>query len=245
MKLQTIILSFLSIVLLSQCKKTIEPLGYYYVLNDYFQPVYVFHYDDSIHYGFGFPADKISEAKAFFNRNESFQRNNNFFYDNEFSIVELQLTIDCQIVQYHFVFKPSTCKFYIYHPERLVGTYEFIPSRSERGLISFATSLLDFGDSLPEFNSFNNLPDSVIVEDAYISLLIKSDRLNIDLTANLNADEVSDALFFLCDAVDALVHDYCKPKYRTAENPSDIAWNLFYQKILDKYYSHSFSTDVH
>ena len=238
MKLQTIILSFLLVVLFSQCKKTIEPLGYYYVLNDYIKPVYVFHYDDSVHYGFGFPADEISEIKIFFNRNKSFQRNNNIFYDNDFRIEELLLTVNYQFIQYHFIFKPSTCKFYIYYPERLVGTYEFIPSQSERGLISFATSLLEFGDSLPEFNSFNNLPDNVIVEDAYVSLQIKSDRFYIELTANLNADEVSDALFFLCNAVDAFVHDYCKSIYKTSEKPNEAVWDLFSKKIINKYLSH-------
>lgn len=243
MKLQTTVLFFLLIVFLSQCKKTIDPLGYYYVLDDYIKPVYVFHYDDSVHYGFGLPADEISEAKIFFNRNESFQRNNNIFYDNNFCIEELQLTVDYQLIKYHVVFKNSTCKFYIYHPERLKGTYDFIPSQSERGLISFATSLLDFGDSIPEFNSFNNLPNNVVAEDAYIYLLIKSDRFNIDLTANLNSDEVPNALFFLCDAVDAFVHDYCKPKYQTSEKPSDIAWELFCQKIHNKYLSHLFFFD--
>jgi hypothetical protein len=88
---------------------------------------------------------------------------------------------------------------------------------------------------MPEFNSFKKQPNNVIIEDAFFSLQIKSDRLNVDLVANLYADEVSDAVFFLSDVLDALVYDYCNPENQTKEEPENNVLESFEEKISKKY----------
>lgn len=158
------------------------------------------------------------------------------FYDGNTNIDTLLLTVTygCQST-YHLTFTPSLCKFYVYNPIQLVGAYEFIPTQTEQELISFAVSHLDFGDSIPKFNSFKKQPADVIIEDAFLSLLIKSDRVNIDIFAHLYADEIPNTVLFLSDALDALVYDYCNPAYRIIEGPDDNVMELFDRKIFEKY----------
>lgn len=232
-------LSFLFVLLFVQCKKSAEPCGYYYVSNEYFKPSHIFYYNNSLHYSHNYFA--VKKAKKWSDSIMTVFRNkkNIFaFYNGETRVDTLQFTNAYQstnVVQYHIVFTPSVCKFYVYAPTRLVGSYEFIPTQTEQDLISFAVSQLNFGDTLPEFNSFEKQPDDVIIEDAFFSLIIKSDRLNVNLVANMYADQVPDAAFFLFDALDALVYDYCNPIHLTKEKPNEKVLESFEEKIFEKY----------
>ncbi len=239
MKHQTFVLSLVLVLLFTQCKRSIEPCGYYCVINEYYKPAHIFYYNNNLHYSHYFFNREITKEwsdsimSVFREKEKVFA-----FYDGNAVVDTLRFTNLYQstnVLQYHFVYTPSVCKFYVYYPDWLVGTYEFFPNNIEQGLISFAVSQLDFGDTMPEFNSFKRQPNNVIIEDAFFSLQIKSDRLNVDLVANLYADEVSDAVFFLSDVLDALVYDYCNPENQTKEEPENNVLESFEEKISKKY----------
>lgn len=232
MRLQTFVLSFLFVLFFTQCKREEEPRGYYCVINDYYKPAYIFYYNNSLHASpFLLHNKRDSILNVFREKKDVFA-----FYDGNTNIDTLSFTITygCQLT-YHFTFTPSLCKFYVYNPIQLLGSYEFIPTKTEQELISSAVSQLDFGDSIPEFNSFKKQPDDILIEDAFFSLLIKSDGINIDIFAHLYADEIPNTVFFLSDALEALVFDYCNPEYRIIEDPDDNVMELFDRKILEKY----------
>lgn len=232
MKLQTFVLSILLVWFFTQCTGAGEPRGYYCVINEYYKPAYIFYYNNSLHGSPFFLHNKRDSIMNVFREKKDVFA----FYDGNTNIDTLLFTVTygCQST-YHFTFTPSLCKFYVYNPIQLVGTYEFIPTQTEQELISFAVSQLDFGDSIPDFNSFKKQPDNVIIEDAFFSLLVKSDRINIDIFAHLYADEIPDEVLFLSDALDALVHDYCNIAYRIIEDLDDNVMELFDRKILEKY----------
>lgn len=239
MRPHTLFLFLLLILLFAQCKRQVEPSGYYCVINEYIKPSHIFYYNDKIHYSHNFIVYETEKARADSIMSVFLEKDMlSAFFDGNTSIDTLRFTNIYQftrVLQYHFVFTPSECKFYVYKPDQLVGTYEFVPTRTEQELISFAVSQLDFGDTLPEFNSFEKLPNNVIIEDAYFSLLIKSDRINVDLVAHLYADQVPDAVYFLSDALDALVYDYCNPKHQTMEPIDKDVMESFDEKIYEKY----------
>lgn len=232
MKLQTFVLSILLVWFFTQCTRSGKPRGYYCVINEYYKPAYIFYYNNSLHGSPFFLHNKRDSIMNVFREKKDVFA----FYDGNTNIDTLLFTVTygCQST-YHFTFTPSLCKFYVYNPIQLVGTYEFTPTKTEQELISFAVSQLDFGDSIPDFNSFKKQPDNVIIEDAFFSLLVKSDRINIDIFAHLYADEIPDEVFFLSDALDALVHDYCNIAYRIIEDLDDNVMELFDRKILEKY----------
>jgi len=240
MKFQTLIISFFCVLLFTQCKKSVEPYGYYYVINENYKPAHIFYYNNGLHLSHYFFDEEIttdwldSITNVFREKKKVFA-----FHDDENTNVDtLRFTNVYQstnVLQYYFVYTQASCKFYVKVPSQLVGTYEFIPTRAEEELISFAVSQLDFGDTMPEFNSFKKQPDNVVIEDAYFSLLVKSNRLNIDLVAHLYADEVPDEVFFLSDALDAIVYDHCNPIYLTKDKLDKTVMETFERKINEKY----------
>lgn len=236
------LLPLLALVLFAQCRGTDEPLGYYYEEGRYFKPEYVFYYNDSVHHCYSYFDEEYVAAFTDSMTNVFRQgRDVHAFYNGDIQLDTLLLTIDYPASfapHYHFVYTPSACKFYLYNrcgPRHLTGTYEFVPNRAERGLVSFAASRLDFGDTVPTFMSFNNQPDSVIIEPIYCTFRLKSDKLNLDFSADLTADEATDALCLLVDAINTLVDEHCKPQYRTTEQPSEEVWHQFEKRICDKY----------
>lgn len=232
MKLPTLILSSLLVLLFTQCKSPVEPSGYYCVIDEHYKPAHIFYYNNSLHCDPLFLDDERDSIMNVFRE----KKNVFAFYDGNTSIDTLLFTISYTgSLIYHFAYTPSLCKIYVYNPDPLVGTYEFIPTKSEQELISFAVSQLDFGDTIPEFNSFEKQPNDVIIESAYFSLLIKSDRIGIDIFAHLYADEIPDAVFFLSDALAALVYDYCNPTYLTTEVIDENVMESFERKISEKY----------
>ena len=232
MKRQTVFFLFALVFLFTQCKEHADPVGYYYVSNENYKPAFVFYYDSTWHGNPTFLNDCMGSIPNL--SRES--RNIIPFYDGLTSVDTMMFTVahGCGST-YHFEFTPLLCKISVYNPTWLVGTYEFIPTYTEQALISFAVSQLDFGETTPTFNSFEQQPNDVIIEDSYFYLLIKSDRKDIDMFAHLYADEIPDAVFFLADALDALVYDYCKPTYRTAEIPDGDVKVSFERKISEKY----------
>jgi hypothetical protein len=107
----------------------------------------------------------------------------------------------------------------VFNPESVKGTYEFVPTKAEQELINFAVSQLDFGDTMPDFNLQKERPHNIIIESAYFALQIKSDKLKTDIVSDLYAEEVTDDIYLLIDALNTLVYDHYNEKYKTAEVP--------------------------
>lgn len=244
MKTSKLFLFLLTIAFFSQCKSISEPIGYYFEIHDvYIKPYYCFFYNGRVHSLFGFYSNEEEMDALTDTLLDIFNQKNNIhpFTDANIRIDTLKLTIEYPArfaPKYYFVFTPLGCKFYMYGPERLYGTYEFVPDSAERGLISFAASQLGFDDSIPDFTTFETINSyDVIIEDAFCSLQIKSDVINTDFVTHLYADEVPNTLFFLIHALEAMIYDYCKPSYKTQEKPCENILIDFYAKISQKYYS--------
>lgn len=236
MKLHKIILPLAVICLFCQCKSSSVPLGYYYTINDCIRPAYCFYYCDSIHSNHGFYHDKKSSDELTEVYSSVFRQKKDVsaFFDGNVQVDTLQLTIEYSASfapRYHCIYTPSSCKVYLYNPSRLWGTYVFVPNQQERGLVSFAVSQLLSGDTVND----KDVPNNVIIEPAYCSLLIKSDKVNIDIFTHLFAGEVPDALYLLIDAMEAIAFERCNPDYRTTEKPCETIIESFDKKIYEKF----------
>lgn len=236
MKLLRLILLLSVICLFCQCKSKSVPLGYYYTINDYMRPAYCFYYRDSVHSNHGFYYDEKTSAELTKEYGSLFRQKKDVsaFFDGNVQLDTLQLTIEYSASfapLYHCVFTPSSCKFYVYNPNRLRGTYQFVPNQHERGLISCAVSQLILGDTRHD----KDLPDNVTIEPAYCSLLIKSDKVNIDILTHLYDENVPNALFFLIHAMEAIAFDRCNPNYLTTEKPCETIIESFDKKIYEKF----------
>ena len=215
MNLWKLILITLSALLLLQSDKPSEPSGYYYVINDDLIPNHVFFYNNSLHSNL-YITKELSDSltNLFHNKKYVFA-----FCDGNTCIDTLRY-INFDKLLFYIVYTPSLCKFYMY-PESLLGTYEFIPTRTEQDLISFAVSQLDFGDTLPEFILRKEMPHNCIIESSYFSLHIKSDKKNTNIVSDLYAMEVTEEVHFLISALKALVIDHWNKEHKKDEVPDE------------------------
>lgn len=240
MKTRAIIASLAVIIIFTQCSTSV-PIGYYYENKDNYKPSYSFYYDDRVHFCQGLVYDETVTKNMGDTLNYVFIHREKIkpFFDKKNGIDTLKLTVEYSssiAPKYHFIFTPSRCKFYVYGPDRLMGTYEFVPNRSEKGLISFASSKLEYDNKMLVFLSFNEANNnSVIFEPAFCSVQVKTKKTNATILTHLFADEVPDALFFLVDAIQTLIYDYCTPSYKTDEEPCEKIMDDFDTKVDEKY----------
>ena len=230
-----------SLLLFTQCKSTHETLGCYSEFYYYYTPSHVFYYDDSMHAScmvYHFTDDGYKCFDSFMTVVQQ-QKNTNGFYNGNISVDTVHLYYGANGFQYLFTYTPSLCTFHWIGRENPNGTYTFKPNACERGLVSFAVSRLDFRDTLPESveerYARENEFDGVVMESPECVLQIKTEGENINRDFYLLSDRLPISLFFLIDALEAMIRDYSKPEYRTAEEPDMREIDRFNKILIDKY----------
>ena len=230
MNLWKLILITLSALLLLQSDKSSEPSGYYHVVDQILRTYHLFYYDNSLHCS-RYLSEELTDSitDLFCQKKDVFA-----YYDGNTYIDTLRF-INFDVQLHYLVYTPSWCKSYVFNPESVEGTYEFVPTKAEQELINFAVSQLDFGDTMPEFELLKKRPHNIIIESAYFALQIKSDKLNTDIVSDLYAEEVTDDIYLLIDALNTLVYDHYNEKYKTAEVPDEKVMEPADEIISKKY----------
>jgi len=237
-----LLLILFALLLFTQCKSTHEPLGRYCEFDYRYAPTHGFYYKDTVHASWMFYRNIDFENKWTDTLMGIFQQQNNThdFYDGNISVDTVHLFCCAYGLRYLIIYTPSQCTFHWIGKANPNGTYKFRPNACERGLVSFAVSRLDFRDTFPEsveerYEREIGYDAGLAVESPECVLQIKSKEKNISCIFRLTLDRLPESLFFLIDALGAMIHDYSKPKYCIADEPDMSVFERFDKILIDKY----------